>query len=106
MSSTDDSPSPADVPTPAEPSPASESVSESAKEPSEPTHVHSAEQDFEAALHEIVSNLDVRRLMIVVANVLVPASTVATVQRSLRDLAPRTGCVAPAQRALDCLAAY
>lgn len=36
-------------------------------------------QDFEAALHEIESNLEVRRLMIVVAHVLVPACTVATV---------------------------
>jgi hypothetical protein len=35
-------------------------------------------QDFEAALHEVESNLDVRRLMIVVAHVLVPACTVAT----------------------------
>jgi len=38
-----------------------------------------AAQDFEAALHEIESNLNVRRLMIVVANVLVPACTMATV---------------------------
>lgn len=33
-----------------------------------------AAQDFEAALHEAESNLDVRRLMIVVVNVLVPAA--------------------------------
>ncbi|MBK8978596.1 MAG: hypothetical protein IPM29_22090 [Planctomycetes bacterium] len=36
-------------------------------------------QDFEAALHEIESNVDVRRLMIVVVHVLVPASAVALV---------------------------
>lgn len=34
-------------------------------------------QDFEAALNEVQSNLDVRRLLFVVANVLVPALTMA-----------------------------
>ena len=38
-----------------------------------------AEQDFRAALHEIESNLEVRRLMIIVINVLVPALTMAMV---------------------------
>lgn len=39
----------------------------------------SATQDFTAALHEIESNVDVRRLMIVVVHVLVPGAAVALV---------------------------
>ena len=39
--------------------------------------------DFEAAMHEIDSNLSVRRLVFVIANVLVPASFVALITRRL-----------------------
>ena len=38
-----------------------------------------AAEDFEAAMHEIESNLEVRRLMFVIANVLVPTITVGMV---------------------------
>ena len=38
-----------------------------------------ADQDFVAALHEIKSNLEVRRLMFVISNVLVPASAIAMI---------------------------
>ncbi|MDX1604879.1 MAG: hypothetical protein R3202_01730 [Candidatus Competibacterales bacterium] len=38
-----------------------------------------ADQDFVAALHEIRSNLDVRRLMFVFSNVMIPALTIALV---------------------------
>lgn len=45
-----------------------------------PAHAPGApEQDFTAALHEIESNVDVRRLMIVVVHVLVPATAVGVV---------------------------
>ena len=36
-------------------------------------------QDYEAAMNEVHSNLDVRRLMIVIVNVLLPAATMAAV---------------------------
>ena len=47
----------------------------------EPSQAESsqAEQDFAAALHEIKSNLEVRRLMFVISNILVPASAVALI---------------------------
>lgn len=41
------------------------------------TIISSSDQDFAAALHEIKSNLEVRRLMFVVSNILIPALAIA-----------------------------
>lgn len=47
-----------------------------------------AEQDFAAALHEIKSNLEVRRLMFVISNILVPASAVALIDSLTGNVYP------------------
>lgn len=46
-------------------------------ESNRPQDASAAERDFAAAIHEIASNLEVRRLMFVVANVIVPALIMA-----------------------------
>ncbi len=49
-----------------------------------------AAQDFTAALHEIESNLEVRRLMIVVIHILVPALAMAVVNAATGDHYPES----------------
>lgn len=63
-------------------------MSESTPNPS-PAAADQPRQDFEAAMHEVQSNLDVRRLMIVIVNVLLPACMMAAVTAlGGRDLPP------------------